>query len=107
MKESDWKIFRQLHGVALERFCERVIEEVRSSTASCTDSHHDCYLKLFDLLRRRDKELGDTFDTLRRSNALFLLVCIKRRGLLTEEELMRLSAETREAVEKIESISRD
>ena len=28
-KESDWKVFRRLHSVALERYCRRVLEEVR------------------------------------------------------------------------------
>ena len=30
IKESDWKLFRSLHGVALERYCQRVIEAVKS-----------------------------------------------------------------------------
>ena len=36
IKESDWKILRQLHSVALERFCEQIlfeIEEIRSDSA--------------------------------------------------------------------------
>jgi len=28
IKESDWKLFRRLHPVALERFCKQVIEEI-------------------------------------------------------------------------------
>jgi hypothetical protein len=27
--ESDWRVFRRLHSIALERFCTRVLEEVR------------------------------------------------------------------------------
>jgi hypothetical protein len=27
IKEADWKIFRQLHAVGLERYCQRVTEE--------------------------------------------------------------------------------
>ena len=29
IKESDWKVFRKLREVALERYCERVLKEVR------------------------------------------------------------------------------
>jgi hypothetical protein len=29
IKESDWKVFRKLRELALERFCQRVLEEVR------------------------------------------------------------------------------
>jgi hypothetical protein len=98
IEESDWKVFRELHGIALERFCRQVIEEVQSATASCTSDYHDCYTKLFELMRRRDKELSTAFDDLRRSTALMLLANIKSQGLLTEEELMRLSEETRDVV---------
>ena len=31
ISESDWKLFRQLHALALERFCERVLSEVAPS----------------------------------------------------------------------------
>src|SRR5688572_7115856 len=106
INESDWKIFRELHGIAIERFCQRAIEEVQSTINSRSNGYHDCYLKIFDLLRKRDKQLGRTFDDLRRSNALFLLVNIKHARLLTDDELMRLSSETREAVERIDSILR-
>ena len=98
IKESDWKVFRELHGIALGRFCKRVIEEVQAITTSCTNNHHDCYREVYDLMRRRDKELARAFDDMRRSTALILLANIKSKGLLTEEELMRLSAETREAI---------
>jgi hypothetical protein len=104
IKESDWKVFRELHGIALERFCRRVIEELQSATDSCSGGYHDCYLRITDLVRRRDKRLARIFDDLRRSNAFFVLANIKRAGLLTDDELMRLSAETREAVERIDSI---
>jgi hypothetical protein len=28
ISEADWKLFRQLHALALERFCEGVLSEV-------------------------------------------------------------------------------
>jgi hypothetical protein len=33
IKESDWRIFRELHDVALERFCRRVLEGVERLSA--------------------------------------------------------------------------
>ena len=106
IKEAEWKVFRGLHAIAVERYCQRVIDEARTTIDSHGEGYHDRYLKLFDLLRRRDKELGRTFDDLKRSNAVTLLLSIKRQNLLTDEEWMRLSAETREVVERIESIYR-
>jgi hypothetical protein len=106
IKESDWKLFRRLHGIALERFCQRVIEEVRSATSSSANGYHDCYLKLFALMRSRDKEMAGAFNDPRRSNAFILLANIKEQGLLTEEELMQFSPEAHEAIEVIVSIRR-
>jgi hypothetical protein len=106
IKESDWKLFRRLHPIALGRFCQRVIEEVASTTSSCADGHHDCYLKLFELMRSRDREMASAFNDLRRSNAFILLANIKELGLLTEEELMQFSPDARDALEVIVGIRR-
>ena len=59
IKESDWKILRRLHKVALERSCERVLTEVRLAAAENTDEdYHQRYLKVFGLLRDRDKTIA-------------------------------------------------
>ena len=104
IKESDWKLFRQLHPVALERFCERVLAEVQAAVTDTSEGSHDRYLKLFDLVRERDKTIGRLFNDPRRSNALILLVNIKQEGLLTAEEFARFSPETRERIENIEEV---
>ena len=105
IKESDWKVLRDLYGVALERYCRRTIEEFRSATESCSSSYHDCYLNLFKLIQMRDKQLAALFDDLRRSNAFFILLSLKRAGLITADELMRISAETRDELEEVEAFS--
>src|SRR5687767_10406408 len=92
IKESDWKVFRRLHSVALERYCQRVLEEVKLATA-CNDSYHDCYLKVYRLIQDRDKTMALAFDDLRRSTALMRLVNIINEGLLTGEELKQFSQE--------------
>ena len=106
IKESDWKLFRRFHKVALERFCERVIEEVRSATTERSDSYHDRYLKIFALIRSRDKTMASAFNDPRRSTALILLANINQEGLLTQDELLQFSPETREAIGIIENIRR-
>jgi len=106
IKESDWKLFRRLHKLALERFCERVLGEVRSAAADHGDGYHDCYLKVFALIRDRDKTIANTFNDPRRSNAFILLANIKHEGLLTAEELAQFSPEARQAIEIIESVRR-
>ena len=106
IKESDWKLFRRLHKIALERFCERVLKEVQAAAAENTDGYHDSYLKVFTLVRDRDKTIAGAFNDPRRSNAFILLANIKHEGLLTVAELDQFSPEARQAVDAIESVWR-
>jgi hypothetical protein len=107
IKESDWKVFRRLHGIALERFSQRVLEEVRLATAECKDGYHDCYLKVYELIRKRDKAMARAFNDPKRSTAFILLVNIIEEGLLTDDELSQFSPEAREAIEVIERLRRE
>jgi hypothetical protein len=98
MPESDWKLFRELRELALERFCQCVLAEIGSVAADSGQSHHDRYLAVFKLIRERDKELAAAFDEPRRSTALQQLAFIRSRELLTDEEFARFWPETRETV---------
>lgn len=106
IKESDWKLFRRLHPVALERFCQQVIEEINHATSDCTEHFHNRYLEVFNLILERNEEMARAFDDVRRSNAIILLANIREDQLLTEEEFSQFSAETRDAVEVILGIGR-
>jgi hypothetical protein len=97
--ERDWKLFRQLQPIALDRFCERVLAEVTRLAADPKTSNHDRYLAVFKLLQRRDEELADAFNGPRRSTALIQLARIHFQELLTEEEFVRFSPETRASVQ--------
>ena len=60
--EPDWKILRQLHAVALDRFCRRVLEEVGRITADEKRSTHERYLDLFDYINNQNEDMAATFD---------------------------------------------
>lgn len=97
--ETDWKTFKEVKAVALERFCERVLSECKEVMEDRGASAHDRYLSLFRLIRERDNELAAAFDHHSRSKALKQLIGIRRLGVVTEEELKRFSSETQGAVE--------
>ena len=42
--ESDWRIFRTLRELALERFCKRVLEEVQPLLESVSRTDHNIIL---------------------------------------------------------------
>jgi len=101
IKESDWKILRQVHKEALERFCEQILSEVERINSDSAKSFHKRYLDIWKVLQRRDKELGETFNDLRRSTAFTQLASMKARGLLTEDEFSRFSEEIRDMVTRL------
>lgn len=101
IKESDWKILRQLHSHALERFCEQILLEFERVHSDTTKSFHQRYLDIYAIIERRDKEIAQTFNDLRRSTALIQLAAIKARGLLTEDEFSRFSQETQDIVDML------
>lgn len=96
--EADWRVLRDLKPVALERYCQQVLAEVEQIISRSTESHHDRYLKVYRLLKTRDKDLGYAFDDTRRSNSWIKLGAIHSRGLLTDEEFSRFTSETRESI---------
>ena len=105
IKESDWKVFRRLQRIALERYCQRVLEEVKLATA-CDDSYHDCYLEVYRLIQDRDKTMARAFDDQRRSTTLVRLVNIINEGLLTSEEQKQFTHELQGRIDAIKSMSR-
>ena len=97
--ESDWKVFRQLREVALDRFCRRVLDEIEPLRLNASRSHHERYLDVLRLLQERDQELADAFDDPRRSQMILQLGAMHAYGLLEPEELARFTPRTRATVE--------
>jgi hypothetical protein len=89
--ESDWKLFKQIRKTALERFCERVLEEFQLKLNDRKLSAHERYLALYKIMQRRDKELGSAFNDYRRSMAVFQIGIIYSLGLMTDLELAGFS----------------
>jgi hypothetical protein len=108
LSESDWKLFRKIRTLALDRFCERTLAEIVTTASSDRRSAHDRYVAVYELLRTRDKELERAFDDPKRSQAIPQLAAMRSLELLTQVELQQFSAETQAAVGYItgEAISR-
>ena len=96
--ESDWKIFRELHRITLNRFCEQVLADLEKALADENATPHERYLKIFDLIEKQDDRLADAFNDFRRSTAITQIAMICSYRLFTEEEFMRFSEETRRIV---------
>ncbi|MGH8177549.1 MAG: peptide ABC transporter substrate-binding protein [Steroidobacter sp.] len=98
IRESDWKRLRELKPVALDRFCSRVLSDVEKASSASAATSHQRYLTIYELIQDRDKELGQIFDGLSRSNAVGKLVLMYRAALVTEDELTSFSEEIRSVI---------
>jgi hypothetical protein len=99
--ESDWKAFRQLREVALQRFCERVLEELLALAQDRSRSPHERYLAVFRLIQQRDQQLADAFNDPTRSRMVLQLATIRALGVLSPSELERFTQETRSILESL------
>ena len=97
--ETDWKVLRRVHPLALERYCERVLAEIEHVIHDSAQSTHQRYLDIFKIIEQRDREMASIFNDPKRSNALTMLARIRSDGLLAEDEFSSLSQETHSAIE--------
>ena len=105
LSESDWKLFRKLQEVALERFCDRVLVEVTRIAAETSKSSHDRYLAVFKMLKKRDRELEIAFHSPQRSTAYEQLSSILSLRLLTKDEYDQFSSAVRAALKYVDDES--
>ncbi len=96
--EPDWKIFRELHPIGLDRLCRQIPREIDKISADEAKSAHERYLEIFGTIDRRNKKIAALFIDYRRSTALFKIEVIYKAHLFTEEELARFSEETQSFV---------
>ncbi len=103
--EADWKVFRRLREVALERFCERILGQVVSASSDASKSFHERYLSVWRLLQKHDKQLAEAFNNPRRSDAFPQLTLMYSLGLIEEQELQKLTPDTRNVIKMLTGLS--
>jgi recombinational DNA repair ATPase RecF len=90
-----------LREVALQRFCQRVLEELTTLIQDGSRSHHERYLAVFSLVQERDEQLAGAFNGPARSRMVVQLAALNALGLLSQGELGRFTQETRGIVESL------
>lgn len=97
--ETDWKHFRKVQKAALERFCQRTLQELEPLIRNSALTYHQRYLDVFKLLKHRDRELGRAFNDPRRSHMIEQLAVMCVYDLVEPGEFEGFTAQTRAAVE--------
>jgi len=104
IKESDWRKFKELRPLALQRYCQRVIDEVKDVLDKQNPDSHDQYLEVFNIVHGGDKKLARMFDQgFSRSKAFEQLLMYYGDGLLRDDEIEQLSEENCNSIKSIVS----
>lgn len=101
IKESDWKTFKELRPLALQRYCKQVLGDVDKIIHDSEGDAHERYIEMYNIVRDGDKKLAQMFDGFSRSKALSQLVMYYAHDLLDDEEIARLSEETQKRINAI------
>jgi hypothetical protein len=102
--ESDWRHFKKVHSVLLERYCVRVLADLGAEISATDGTAHERYLRVYKLIHHKNEDMARAFDDFRRSTAVMQLGIMRRMQLLTDEELSLFSEQTRTRVEGIASL---
>lgn len=102
--ESDWKKFKELRKIALDRFCQGVLADAKAISQHGALSAHARYGMLYGLIRDRNKDMAQAFDrySQSRSSALTALRLYVMHDLLTDEELSVLSEDAQSCVSNVD-----
>jgi hypothetical protein len=97
ISEPDWKVWRRLHTVALDRYCQKVLRDA-AKLETDQGTAHERYVKLYQLVKRTDKKIGEIFDGPSRSGAYFKIAAARHARVLTDDEIAEFSEETQSVV---------
>lgn len=100
--EKDWKHFRKIHNLAVNRFSKETLSNISKIIASKEiESKHEKYLQIYQYIRERDKMLGDYFNGARRSTAKIMILGLRRLGLINNEEFNQFSDDVKKFVNEL------
>ncbi len=98
--EKEWRYLRSLHDKMLERFCKRILDDIKKETATGNTEKgaHKKYLDIYKIIHQYDKQIEYCFDDWRRSNITIKLINLINFKAITPEEISELSLETRNSL---------
>jgi hypothetical protein len=99
--EADWKIFRQLHPIACERYCNQAVADLQRILSQSSRPSGHRFWDALELAREQAKEIRSLFDDFRRSTALVQLIRMCAAKLIRDKEMSRFTDETCQTVERL------
>jgi hypothetical protein len=100
--ESDWKAFKKLREIALDRMYRRVLDECAEICTDESRSTRERYMALYASVQEHDKSIGNVFNQFSRSSASLSLFGMRSLELLDDSELEGLSEDMLERTEPLD-----
>lgn len=91
MKESDWKVFKEIKVKAIEVYCKQALEEFSEVIKDENEHVHNRFLLIYKLAKNRNQQMNIIFDNDSRSKASIQLLLIRAEGFADEQLLAKLS----------------
>jgi hypothetical protein len=104
LPESDWKLFKEIHPLASERYCSRALKAITALMEDTTKDSIDRFFELTKLIKVQEKEWNVVFSDWRRSTAKLQLGAMYCRDLLTQAEFEKLSPITRDYILRMSQV---
>jgi hypothetical protein len=101
IREADWKIFKELHGIAMERFFQRAVAGLALKAGNDRNTNRTRFWDVHEQVAADARAAAEMFDGSRRSRAMWMLLRWRAEGLIKEEEMGRFSIELQESVKSV------
>ena len=105
--EGDWKYLKRIKDEILKDVCGKVFLDIEKISQERKGQKHDSYLKIWDLLRKKDREISDMFDDLKRSNAILKIANMLDSGALQEHHFLKFTELTKDEVNSIVELRKE
>lgn len=96
--QSDWKHFKGVRERALQRLCERALDDLVKVASDSSATHHERYLEVYGKVKEYDKQIAQGFDQLSRSRMLEQIVYARSLNLIDDEEMAGFTQQTQDSV---------
>ncbi len=96
MNETDWKIFNEVKKEALEKFCSESLSAIKEVISDDTNSNHNRFLEIYELIENANNDIAAIFDGHSRSRAALQIMLMRKHCLVSDEQLAKFSVEFQE-----------
>lgn len=99
--EHDYKYLKKLTPIIHERICKKINIETLGILTNEKLTNIDKYNEISSQVNDTDKKVHELFHDIKRSTTFGKVYVLYKRNLLSEEEFLRFSEDTKELIKKM------